>query len=1049
MTAPTILVVEDDAIIARHLQFVLRKLGYTVDTIISSGEEAVQKVPELLPDLILMDIHLAGEMDGIQAVEEILKIQKIPIIYLTAYAGDDLLKRARVTAPSGYILKPFEDRHLHATIEMALEKHQLENQLQEKTDRYTAVMSQISDGFLLIDPLTRQITEVNPAFLRLVGRNEEDILGKRVERVLGLNTNQFWATVKVENHNSTSWHREYRYQHRDGRYLYLDVSISRIEIQNQTFLCAVVRDITESRVTSENLQKMQDDLEELVHQRTAQLEEINQRLIEAQQQQKALLDGIPDMAWIKDHESRFIAVNQPLARAAGRSAEIMVGASDLDFFPKDLAERYRADDQSVMQSGEMKRVEEPFIDHTGEEHWLETIKIPFFNKAGQVIGTAGIARDVTPRHKAEEDLRQSHTRLEEMVKERTRELEEINQRLLIENLERQLAEEKFRNIVENASVGIFQATIEGRFISANPALAHIFGYDTPQELMSSVRDIAAQLYYDPDQREENLYKAMQTSGFVEIETTYRRKDGARILGLLHYRVVRNSIGEADYLEGFVYDITDRKAAEHLIRQSEERYRAIYNQTPVMLHSVDSQNRLISVSNYWLESTGFTRDEVIGRPFSDFLTYDSRRYALEVVEPAFQKNGVLKEVPYQFVKKNGETIDILLSAVSETDENGKIIRSMAVSLDISRLKRTEEQLQHQLQRLASLRTIQLSISANSDLPFTLQTLLEQLVNQLSIDAAAILLVDPSTQNLNYSAMRGFRTPNLKLEQLRKGQGYAGKVVQERRMISSTNLSDPEESKQYLPLLQNEHFVSFYGVPLIVQGSIKGVLEVFQRSMLIPSADWLEYLNAFAAQAAIIIENTTLFDAQQASNRKLIEAYDATILGWSRTLEMRDQETEGHAQRVAQLSLDLARMLGITDMDPIYRGALLHDIGKVGIPDSILLKPAALTLEEWEIMRRHPFYAYELLAPIEFLRSSLDIPYCHHERWDGSGYPRGLKGEQIPLSARIFAVIDVWDSLTQKRPYRPAWSVEKARAYLQENAGVLFDPRVVDAFFRLGI
>lgn len=916
MRAPIILVVEDDAIIARHLQFVLRKLGYAVDCIVSSGPDAIQKASELLPDLILMDIHLESEMDGVEAAEEILKQNKIPIIYLTAYASDDLLKRARVTAPSGYILKPFEERHLHATIEMALQKHQLEIQLQEKNDRYMAVMAQLSDGFLMIDPLTHQIIEVNPAFTRMVGRSAQELLGKRIERILGLNTHQFWNTVKTNSPGHQKWHREYRYTRRDGSYLDLDVNMNKVEIRNQDFLCAVVRDITDHRAVEESLQKMQADLEELVRQRTAELEVANRRL-------------------------------------------------------------------------------------------------------------------------------------EQLVEGRTLELEQTNVRLTDENRERRLVEEKFRNIVENAAVGIFQATVEGKFISANPALAQIFGYDNPQDLITSITDIAQQLYIHPEKRAENLQKAHQSPGFVELETEYRCKDGREKLGLLHYRVVRDDNGNAAYIEGFVYDISQRKASENILRLSEERFRNIYNQTPVMLHSIDHQNRLISVSDFWLETLGYSREEVLGRLFTDFLTYDSRRYALEVVEPAFTRSGFCKEIPYQFVKKNGEVIDTLFSAVSERDHSGKIFSSMAVMVEITRLKRTEEQLQRQLQRLASLRAVQMSITANMDLPSTLQTLLEQVTVQLSVDAAAILLLDQSTQELRYGAARGFRTPDLKSARLKRGEGYASLVVQGRKLVSSTNLTNTEERQQYLPLLRNENFVTFHGVPLMVKGTVIGVLEVLHRSVLVPPADWIEYLNAFAAQAAIAIENITLFDEQQSSNRKLIEAYDATILGWSRTLEMRDQETEGHAQRVAQLTLDLARILGVTDIDSLYRGALLHDIGKVGIPDSILLKPSHLSIDEWEIMRRHPFYAYELLSPVEFLRPALDIPYCHHERWDGSGYPRGLKGEQIPLPARIFAVVDVWDSLTQKRPYRPAWNVEKVRAYLQENAGILFDPHVVEAFLHLEV
>ena len=180
-----------------------------------------------------------------------------------------------------------------------------------------------------------------------------------------------------------------------------------------------------------------------------------------------------------------------------------------------------------------------------------------------------------------------------------------------------------------------------------------------------------------------------------------------------------------------------------------------------------------------------------------------------------------------------------------------------------------------------------------------------------------------------------------------------------------------------------------------------------------------------------------------------AYDATLEGWSKALDLRDRETEGHTQRVTELAMRLSRAMGVSErqLEQIRRGALIHDIGKMGIPDSILLKPGPLTEDEWGIMRRHPTLAYDFLSSIAFLRQALDIPYAHHEHWDGSGYPRMLKGDQIPLAARIFAVIDVYDALCSDRPYRPAWPETKAREYIREQSAKYFDPKVVDAFLGL--
>jgi HD-GYP domain-containing protein (c-di-GMP phosphodiesterase class II) len=251
------------------------------------------------------------------------------------------------------------------------------------------------------------------------------------------------------------------------------------------------------------------------------------------------------------------------------------------------------------------------------------------------------------------------------------------------------------------------------------------------------------------------------------------------------------------------------------------------------------------------------------------------------------------------------------------------------------------------------------------------------------------------------------------------------------------------------MANEGFVAYVGAPLVAKGVARGVLEVFHRGPLAPDAEWLDFLETLAEQAAIAVDNSGLFTELQRSNTDLELAYDTTLEGWSHALDLRDKETEGHTQRVTDLTEQLARAMGIGEGELIHvrRGALLHDMGKMGIPDAILLKPGPLTDEEWVIMRKHPQYAYELLAPIPYLRPALDIPYCHHEKWDGTGYPRQLRGEQIPLAARLFAVVDVWDALRSDRPYRPAWPEDKVREHVLALSGSHFDPRVVQAFMAM--
>ncbi len=367
------------------------------------------------------------------------------------------------------------------------------------------------------------------------------------------------------------------------------------------------------------------------------------------------------------------------------------------------------------------------------------------------------------------------------------------------------------------------------------------------------------------------------------------------------------------------------------------------------------------------------------------------------------------------------------------------------------KRAREHIQCQLERLSALHSIDIAITSSLDLRLTLDVILDQVIGQLAVDAAAILLVDPLNR-LTFAAGRGFRAlDEVRTLRLRLGESFAGLSALERRIISISDLREVESdiSPTFRNFLAEEEFVAYHAVPLIAKGQLLGVLEVFHRASLDSDPEWMAYLETLAGQAAIAINNAELFDGLQSAKTELEAAYDATLEGWVSALEMRDEETEGHTQRVTDMTVRLAKTVGAPEEELIhyYRGALLHDIGKLVIPDAILQKPGKLTPEEWEIMRNHPVIAHQWLSPIAYLKPALDIPFSHHEKWDGTGYPQGLKGEQIPLAARIFAIIDVWDALRSDRPYRDAWSEEKVREHIREQTGTHFDPQVTEAFLDL--
>ena len=337
-----------------------------------------------------------------------------------------------------------------------------------------------------------------------------------------------------------------------------------------------------------------------------------------------------------------------------------------------------------------------------------------------------------------------------------------------------------------------------------------------------------------------------------------------------------------------------------------------------------------------------------------------------------------------------------------------------------------------------------------LPFVLNILIEQVKDKLRVDAVSILLYDPITNYLEHAASIGFHQKTIHQTRLRYGESFAGKAAIDKKMFRVVGPeNDPTNILKESPFLKNEGFAEMIGNPLIVKGRTVGVLEVFHRTPLDIDDEWLSFLSGIAQQAAIAIDNAKLFQELEKSNLNIMAAYDSTLEGWSNALELRDRETQGHSKRVVDLTIEIALQMGMTSEKLVHirRGALLHDIGKVGIPDSILLKPGTLTPDERLAMEQHPVLAYNLLSSIEYLHPAMDIPYSHHEKWDGSGYPNGLKGKNIPLQARIFAVVDVYDALTSDRPYRKAWSDKDALDYIAEQSGKHFDPEVVEIFLKL--
>jgi PAS domain S-box-containing protein len=635
-----------------------------------------------------------------------------------------------------------------------------------------------------------------------------------------------------------------------------------------------------------------------------------------------------------------------------------------------------------------------------------------------------------------------------------------------------------RAVIDNVPQQIYAHDINGRYLLNNLRDAQMMGVANPEDLLGK-SDFD---YYPPELAVEfqKLEKQVTQSGaaIVDKEDVISRADGKQYWISTTKSPMRDAQGQITGIVGVTRDITKRKQRERemevivlmsrALRSAETSttlLAMIYNQVIDLLHADFGTLELIDpaggdaevVYSYGFDNPLMGMRTPFNKGFNSYIRTTHKPYL----------DNCLAENPMALDMKvyNGCIAIAGAPMIAEEQLIGLIwmgrksvisedeLRLLAAMADIaaSSIRRVtlHELTEKRLSQITSLRKIDTSINNSKDLGMTLGVLLEQTCQQLQVDAADVLLCKHDSELLEFQFGQGFRTGLFDRQFIRMNESPAGEAAQTKELVLIGNLAELGNSHSLANASLEEGFISYFAVPLLVRNEIKGVMEVFFRREFTPDRDWVNFLETLAGQAAIAIEQVQLFQGLQHSNQELVQAYDETIEGWVRALDMRDKETEGHSLRVMQLCVNLAAEFEIEGEELIHvrRGALLHDIGKVGVPDHILLKPGKLTDEEWVIMRRHPQLAFDMLSPINYLHPALTIPYCHHEKWDGSGYPRGLKSEEIPLAARIFAIVDVWDALSNDRPYRKAWSKEEILKYIQEQSGTHFDPIVVDAFLRM--
>ncbi len=562
--------------------------------------------------------------------------------------------------------------------------------------------------------------------------------------------------------------------------------------------------------------------------------------------------------------------------------------------------------------------------------------------------------------------------------------------------------------------------------------------------------------------------------FPEVETAENIPGAAKWVSLYFYGIVAET-GEVESVVTLTQDITARKERERELQaliSLSSTLRAAVTRAEMQPIILDQLQRLLRV-----EGAGIVlrdpanHDLLVGIGIGEWSTWDDGTgqpadtgiagEILRTAQPYITQDvhsdphlwgsyvGRIKALAAVPLIAHEQTIGLLaVGSMHEIPVTTLRIVSAIGEIAANALYRSTlyDQTERRLQWLTAARSIDQAISNSLDLHTTLNIVLEKAINHLKVDAADVLLLKEGNR-LVYASGRGFKTAMASKANILVGQLQAGRAALERRTVL---ISDYDCTTGWIcELMKQESFRGYCAAPLIAKGQLKGVIEVFDRRPFTVDTEWVEFLESLAGQAAISIDNAAMVETIQRTNLEMTVAFDVTLEGWSRAVEMRNRDMPGHTRRIADLTQQLALEMGVDERQLIHirRGALLHDVGTIMVPERIIHKAGPLTPSEQKIMAQHPSHSLEMLSPIGFLRPALDIPYCHHENWDGSGYPRGLKGESIPLAARIFAVADVWEALTHDHTFRKAWEPEEALNYIGDQAGIRFDPRVVTAFVKL--
>ena len=674
----------------------------------------------------------------------------------------------------------------------------------------------------------------------------------------------------------------------------------------------------------------------------------------------------------------------------------------------------------------------PWREELEQVHFRSTVAVPIFHEES-LFGVLSVYSDQTNIFGAEEmDL------LLELTSDIAFGLKAIDGETERKRTEEALraSEEKYRTVADFAYAWEAWHAPDGTFLYVSPSCQRITGRSAAEFMADASLTVRITHPDDQSQIISHYHEITQPNNNQNYEFDYRI-----ILPNGETRWVNHSCTAVYNGERWLgrresnHDITERKQAERNIYESEERFSTIFHASPIPILIIRMDDGKFTDANEAFQNlSGYSREEVMEHsPFElNQWVYPDDLRRLEMM---VRQKGIVHDFETKLRSKSGVIHEVLMSTAPIVVGGKRYVVNLAY--DITTRKQHEIELLTIAKLSAALRT---APSRAEMLP----VIVEQLVTLLNCETVSIEITDPLTGDAVTEAAYGSWEALIGTRQ-KCGTGI-NNIISQTRQAYSTNDLQNDPNLAYPEWTINEIHGGI-GAPLIAQNQLIGFAWMGRKSEIAEAE--IRLFTAAADIAANAIYRATLHEQSQKDAADLILAYDSTLEGWAHALELRDQETEGHTRRVMQMTVDLARNMGVgkNELENVRRGALLHDIGKMGIPDSVLLKPGTLNDYEWEIMRRHPEYAYQFLEPIEYLHPALDIPYCHHEKWDGSGYPRGLKGTQIPFIARIFAIVDVWDALRSDRPYRAAWNPETTRKYIIDQSGIHFDPQVVHMFLEL--